>query len=265
MADIMIDLETMGTGPTSSIVAIGAVEMSVEHGTVRKYYSEVDLKSSVMFGGSIDPDTVMWWLRRSEQARNALQLPDDKERWMFDVKHVLMDFAQWLDETGIGIDDRRIWGNGADFDNPILSSAFIRAGHDVPWQFRNSRCYRTLKSLHPEIKSAPRHGVHHNALDDAMHQAQHWVEIMRSRQTPTAQEPAAVPTGEPASASMGHAPTLDAPATPFSHTQLTAEEAADGVPEATGSASSPPAASADNEPPASTAAAEDVYTLGLFE
>lgn len=76
-------------------------------------------------------------------------------------------------------DKVRIWGNGADFDNVILASVYKRIGMEQPWLYRNNRCYRTLKALHPEIP-IERVGTHHNAVDDAESQARHLLAIMRS-------------------------------------------------------------------------------------
>ncbi len=70
----------------------------------------------------------------------------------------------------------KIWGNGADFDNVILTSAYKRNDLELPWRYTNNRCYRTLKSLYPEIK-LERSGTHHNALDDAISQANHLMSI----------------------------------------------------------------------------------------
>ena len=72
--------------------------------------------------------------------------------------------------------DAHIWGNGAAFDNVVLASAFRATGMQVPWAFWNDRCYRTVKSLFSNVK-LKRSGTHHNALDDAVTQAKHLLEI----------------------------------------------------------------------------------------
>ena len=65
-----------------------------------------------------------------------------------------------------------VWGNGATFDNVILSNAYKAAGMEQPWKFWDDRCYRTVKGLLPDIK-IERLGTHHNAVYDAMSQARH--------------------------------------------------------------------------------------------
>ena len=174
MLDVMLDLETMGNGPESAIVAIGAVEFDVKTRELgRQFYSVIDLESAVKFGGVMDPSTVLWWLKQSEDARKLFA---DKGHH---VDASLMIFSNWLSRCG-ETDDLKIWGNGAAFDNVILSSAYKRAGIQQPWQFRNDRCYRTIKGLYKEIKMGPRCGVHHNALDDAVSQALHLIEIFKA-------------------------------------------------------------------------------------
>jgi hypothetical protein len=174
-ADIMIDLETMGVGPTACIVAIGAVEMSTVSGVGWTFYRTVDLQSSLDYGGTITASTVMWWMQQSDDARQAICNEPQH------LAAVLRDLSLWFRDIS-PLDELRVWGNGADFDLPILDSASHRLGRDTPlWRHWNARCYRTLKNLYSNIKIEKREGVHHNALDDAVHQATHWVEIMRSQ------------------------------------------------------------------------------------
>lgn len=170
MQDVMLDLETMGQGPDAAIVSIGAVEFDRSSQQLGEtFYVAVDLKSSVQAGGVIDPDTVLWWLKQSAQAREAIgatsvQLPSG-----------LAAFGGWL-RGRCGLRDVRIWGNGSDFDNVILSNAYRRLMLPVPWKFWNNRCYRTWKNEHPEALMT-RSGTHHNALDDAISQAEHMLSV----------------------------------------------------------------------------------------
>lgn len=175
--DIMIDLETMGSGPDAAIVSIGACAMSVERGIYSQFYSPVSLKSSVKHGGRIDADTVLWWLRQSEAARASLTDPAAPPTHIIQA---LGDLSDWMGSLAPEVNDRRVWGNGADFDLPILASAYRGIGEAAPWPYFGSRCFRTIKNLHRHIPAPARHGTHHQALDDAVHQAEHWLAIMRS-------------------------------------------------------------------------------------
>jgi len=55
----------------------------------------------------------------------------------------------------------------------MMAHAFTLCGQAIPWKFYNGRCFRTYKNLPgaKEIK-VPFAGTKHNALFDAVHQAQ---------------------------------------------------------------------------------------------
>lgn len=170
MNNIMIDLETMGQGPNAAIIAIGAVRFDIEkleYGSA--FYNVIDLSSAVDNGGIIDASTVKWWMTQSEEARDLF-----KQKAVH-INEALINFSHWIELIS---DQRkvRVWGNGSDFDNVILNSAYQRAQLNTPWKFYNNRCYRTLKNLYPDIK-LERTGTHHNALHDAQNQTVHLLEI----------------------------------------------------------------------------------------
>ncbi len=162
MNNLMIDLETMGTRPTSAIVSIGAVFFD-ERGLGEKFYCAVNLESAMSYGLTVDGSTIMWWLKQSDEACKAL----DTKRTLDDA---LEDFTDYF--LSFGGKDTNVWGNGSDFDNVLLSNAYRAVGSQQPWSYWNNRCYRTMKSLAPSIKHE-RKGTHHNALDDAIYQAEH--------------------------------------------------------------------------------------------
>ncbi|MGV0961828.1 MAG: 3'-5' exonuclease [Limnohabitans sp.] len=180
----MIDLETMDTSPQAAIIAIGAVEfdfLTQEIG--EKFYSVVDLASSVAIGGVIDADTVLWWMRQNDEARAAFDRKGEH------INVALQQLTQWMGRCG-DRQDVRVWGNGADFDNVILASAYRRSCLETPWEWRYNRCYRTVKKLHPHIVMQ-RSGAHHNALDDAVSQAVHLMEILATFPLPKTITPCA--------------------------------------------------------------------------
>ena len=166
----MLDLETMGNCPNAAIVAIGAVCFDIERRELgENFYQTIDLESSVAGGGVMDASTVLWWLNQSEAARQDIITGREP------IDSALELFSDWI---GVIMDDERIimWGNGVAFDNVILASAYRQHNILQPWDFINDRCYRTIKSLKPEIKMQ-RTGTYHNALDDAISQAKHLIEI----------------------------------------------------------------------------------------
>lgn len=168
MQHLMIDLETMGIGPNAAIIAIGAVIFEPGKQDLVCYHEIINLESSMMKGGTITPSTVIWWLKQSDEARAIFHKPSGS------ITAVLGDFSRWINIHAPDL--CAVWGNGANFDNVILRSAYDRAGLDVPWKYNMDRCYRTLRALVPEVRVQD-HGVKHNALDDAMHQVKVLLEI----------------------------------------------------------------------------------------
>jgi DNA polymerase III epsilon subunit-like protein len=162
--NIMIDLETMGKGSDSAIIAIGAVRFSNE--IEDKFYVVVDLQSSIDMGLNMDASTVCWWLKQSDEARAKILEPG------ISLPYALTQLGGWIGK------DAKVWGNGASFDNAILATAYKKARLKQPWKYYDDRCYRTLKNLFPEIKM-DRAGVHHCAVDDAESQAIHLLQITK--------------------------------------------------------------------------------------
>lgn len=166
MSDVMLDLETMGNGSNSAIVAIGAVRFA--NGKItNEFYEIVDLQSCVDAGLEIDAGTVIWWMQQSDEARKQIT----RKGLMLD--DVLLRFSDWMNHWV----EPKVWGCGAAFDNVILSNAYKKLGMEVPWKFWNDRCYRTIKAEFPNVP-VDRVGTHHNALDDAKTQAVHLIDIM---------------------------------------------------------------------------------------
>jgi exodeoxyribonuclease VIII len=176
MFEIMLDLETMGTGPNAAIVAIGAAAFCPHDRPVLgdSFYAPVSLASSVECGGVMDASTVQWWLQQGPEARALF----GKDAGAMQINVALIEFSMWAANVA-GTDPQKVkvWGNGADFDNVILASAYKRAFMDRPWGAFNNRCYRTIKSLYPEVKME-RIGTHHHARDDAISQAKHLCRIL---------------------------------------------------------------------------------------
>ena len=170
MQDLMIDLETFSTRNDAAIVSIGAVFFNRETGEMGPtFYRLVDNPS-----GHIDPNTVRWWLQQSEEARGALN----------DVKGRYAERAA-LESLGRFIEERShvtkcIWANDPDFDLTILQSAYERNDMRLPWSFRKARSMRTMIDISTTFGLAlepVRGGTHHNALDDAIHQAKGIISI----------------------------------------------------------------------------------------
>lgn len=162
MSHVMIDLETLGTGSYAAILSIGAVVFDPDTQSLgREFYAVVDPQSCVDHGLRIDVSTVMWWMKQGDVARAALTVKG------VPLPAALNGLAQWMPEAP------EVWGNGATFDNVILSNAYKAIGVAQPWKYYNDRCYRTLKNLFPNVPMPTFDGIAHRAIDDAKMQARH--------------------------------------------------------------------------------------------
>ncbi len=168
--DVMIDLETVGTRPTSAILSIGAIKFNKNTKDIGpSFYKIVNLNSCYDIGLTSDPETLKWWAKQSEEAKEIFNQDGTP------IKDTLELFKNYL-----YYDSLKIWGNGSDFDNVILANAYRASSIDLPWKFYNNRCYRTFKSsllIRPKITNFS--GVKHNALDDAKNQAIHLQELIK--------------------------------------------------------------------------------------
>lgn len=172
--DIMLDLEAFDTAPDAAIVAIGAVSFDMQAGRIEsEFYQRVSLSSSCRVGGTISPDTVMWWLRQSQESRDELSGESAS------IQYALALFSAWIGENNDGV---RVWGNGAAFDNVILRRTYERCEMQPPWQWWNDRCYRTARDIMPPVDIPPFSGVRHNALDDARSQALHLIAMCKAQE-----------------------------------------------------------------------------------
>lgn len=168
--NVMIDIETLSTNSNALILSIGACEFSEKNGIGVTFYNTIDIESSLHNGFKIDGKTIEWWLKQSNEAKKDLF---DNRR--FTIKQVLISFSDWLNFY-FDAKNINIWGNGSDFDNAILKNAYDRMKISIPWDYRNNRCFRTLKSLFPNVEK-PETNNHHNALGDALWQAKYAINI----------------------------------------------------------------------------------------
>lgn len=154
MNDLMIDLETLATTPDALILSIGAVFFDRDQpGKLgEEFYQRIMVDQK---HGRICGETLSWWMERRAAwpAGDAVHLV-----------HALSNFVRFVGDPA----RLRIWGHGADFDPPILHSAYLACGMDRPWGKGQVRDTRTLFDLagFKWSTEGPREGVHH-ALEDA--------------------------------------------------------------------------------------------------
>lgn len=172
---LMVDLETMGSGPDAPIVSIGAVYFDPSTGnTGAEFYQVVSLESSMSFGMKPDASTIQWWLKQSSEARSAILV--DEAMGLRETLELLADFI--AENASNGSHTVQLWGNGCSFDNVILRRAYALAETPFAVPFWNDRDVRTMVELGKSVGINPRfdipfEGDMHNALSDARHQVKY--------------------------------------------------------------------------------------------
>lgn len=190
LTHIMMDLETMGTVPGCAGLSIGCVVMDFDKCALGdEFYTVVSLPDSLECFLHEEESTRKWWEDKTPEARQVLLEANDPAAPK--LAEAMENLNGWFKEVGATVRTTRLYGNGADFDNPILRVMY-HAANIVPFGakpgagFFGGRCYRTLKSLDELFGpafAAPklnRQGTYHNALDDAKSQAVHLMELVRS-------------------------------------------------------------------------------------
>jgi exodeoxyribonuclease VIII len=166
MTEMMLDLETAGTGPTAAIIQIGAVVFALDDPlTSWTFERTVALQSSLFAGGSVDVATIDWWCNRPIETQEAVA------NQAVTLLSALTGFTDWFNEQQ---DPIYLWANGAAFDPPILESAYRSLGLPVPWKYSLVRDTRTLYQLATDLAGwvKPMRKTAHTALADAIAQTE---------------------------------------------------------------------------------------------
>lgn len=173
MTDVMMDLETLGTVPGQPVLSIGLV-YDKEDGKRMKFYSPFNLSEQLKMGMKPDAENLRWWMNQSEGARIVFSQVCAYEDLGRPNESVLRNIGEFLPEKGTF----RIWGYGANFDDPMMCALYKNIGIETPWRYCDSFCFRTLKRLFPKL-DVPKTGVEHDALADAENQYNYFKELVR--------------------------------------------------------------------------------------
>lgn len=165
---LVCDLETTGTEPGCCILSIALVPVGIPE--IEPFYETISHEDSLIQGFHDELETLSWWDKQKTEAQTEAFSGTRKLRSVLESVSFYMDVVR---ELGSGGNQKLyLWGNGKDFDNVLLSTAYKRLGMKQPWDFRNNRCYRDLASYYPWIaKVKPE--IPHHALYDAKAEAAH--------------------------------------------------------------------------------------------
>lgn len=150
--DVMVDIETLGTTPESTIMQIAAASFEIRTGEILETFHQV-----------------------ADISQN--EAPTSGHRSSEDV---LRKFHQWLKTLERNSGKLFLWGNGILFDIAMIKRQLESLGLDYPVHYRHDRDVRTilelashkLKKLEKEIKNEVYDGslVAHDAFNDVINQ-----------------------------------------------------------------------------------------------
>lgn len=167
MQDVMVDLETWGTKPGCAARSLGAVFFNPDTGELgNEFYATITDTSCKKLKLTRDQGTVDWWAKPENALANK-QLSEGQ----LPIEEVIERFTKfWRGGRGMWF-----WGQGANFDEPILGHIYDALGIKRPWDFYRAQDTRTVYRMAERMTdfsmfSLKRKGTYHNALDDCKHQ-----------------------------------------------------------------------------------------------
>lgn len=172
--DVMVDIETLGTGSHATIFQISAISFNIETG---QHYSTFNGIADVSKNKTlkVDGSTLKWWLNTNKELLTDLLNKGEESS-----EELLTKFHTWVGSLTPDTKDIYLWGNGILFDNKMIQEQFINLGLNYPIFFRNDRDVRTLVDLagkklgitEKELKEKFNDEtlVKHDAFDDVKYQ-----------------------------------------------------------------------------------------------
>lgn len=171
MHDIMIDLETLSTRADAAILSIGACLFDLATGEIGKTFHRHIHFSDYPLNGHVSAETVKWWLKQDEEARQSLI----DQKTAVSLPAAMTELRDFVPKSK----QATFWSNGATFDLIIIRNALDRLNYLEPWSYWQERDVRTIVDVAFRItgrnaaKETEFQGVKHNALADAIHQVKY--------------------------------------------------------------------------------------------
>lgn len=165
MNDFMLDIETLGTRPGSVVVSVALVAFNREDTWLWSRYWNLNLREQVDVGLSIDPATMVWWMRQSSAAL-ARWASYQEQSLSSSLRELHRDLTEHLSRRP----GTTIWAKDPSFDVVILNAAFAAAGLPPFISHRAEASVRTLKLLCPDLPEV-QPAIEHDPVSDAEAQA----------------------------------------------------------------------------------------------
>ncbi|TVY40214.1 hypothetical protein LOCC1_G004069 [Lachnellula occidentalis] len=211
--NIMLDLECAAINTHNpAIIELAAVYFDIDTGEeLDSLCTPVSLQSSMEHGLITDDNTLGWLKREIPQTLQTSQecsisLPQAIMRLSKFVKKAMRETEARRVKAGLPKPWRSqpmIWGNGTMADNTWIRSAYKACAMEVPWEYYNDMCVRTVvkqvwaqtgKDYSLKPLAPPRQGLKHDALSDCRFQIAYLV-LARNEPWSEAPKPGSSATG----------------------------------------------------------------------
>ncbi len=163
MDSVMVDLETMATGPNAAVIQVGFVPFNSRTGEVSEdvFAADVDLHSSILMGGDVDAETIAFWRDQGGLKRGAQP--------SLSMMTCLRRLSKWFEKFP---EVKRVWAQGPSFDVAILDGYYRRAKIPAPWAYNSARDTRTAYDLAKELGWSKPAGTEadHSSIEDCQRQ-----------------------------------------------------------------------------------------------
>lgn len=166
---MMVDWETLDNKPSAVVRAVGWIVFCYETKSLLAfgYIDGIEVDSQLKEGRTISWETLVWWSRQSDEAREAMFTDGHKCHYDDALLALKQEYQLY--------DCKEIWGNGTDFDTAITASLLDLAEYECFWNFRKQRCYREFMIGKQKIHKPE---VSHHAMHDAIAQAKNVLEYI---------------------------------------------------------------------------------------
>jgi hypothetical protein len=159
----MIDVETLSLHPKTVVMSVGVSIFGPGRYPGIDGNYPLQLKPQFSKKRLVSPDTLTWWMRQSDSARESISQPESERTPVVEALKAIHQL--WGDHSC-----NRVWGNGSHFDISIMDSLFFDFSMPIPWNYHQVRDLRTLADLCPEVpRTRPQFA--HSAAGDSVAQA----------------------------------------------------------------------------------------------
>jgi len=177
--NVMIDIETFGTGSQPVIIQIAAVQFNPFTGeTLQTINLPIEIQSSLDIGLNVDWSTLKFWFEQEAETIQSVIFAEDRIH-IRQAFTLLKAFILSCNTTNPH-SNVQLWGKGPTFDLSKLSKVYELLDSPLPWKYWNEKCVRTIIGFNKKSsKKIEFTGKPHDAIDDCIHQVKQVTNVIQ--------------------------------------------------------------------------------------